>query len=276
MAAKSYPVYKTEEWIAKTDYGFRFAMVENRDFSAVEHSHDFYEITTVFCGSMQHRINSRDYTQKKGDICILRPGDRHLQTRQGEIIKAGVYSISAAVIEPFLAVFDAKNRLYANRNGVIFHVHSQQLQSLQQAYAQHQCQSGQQKLDQGRIIISMLLQYYLQFENGEQVDWIDRITREMNTPENLAEGVPALQRIANLSHPQLCRVFRRTINKTPQEFIRELRLNYAYAMVCNTDESFEKISAMVGYASFSHFSNIFKEHFQQSPSALRKTTIKYW
>lgn len=276
MAAKTYPVYKTEEWISKTDFGFRFAMVENREFSNIEHSHDFYEITMAFSGAINHKINGRTYSQKTGDICILRPGDCHLQSRQADTIKACVCSIAASVIEPFLTAFDVKRRISATKDGVIFHVHSQQAQNLQQAFEQLQCYSGQQKVDQGKIIISMILQYYLQFENGEQVDWIDKITREMNTPENLAEGVSALQRIANLSHPQLCRVFRRTIDQTPQQFIKELRLNYAYAMICNTDEPFEKIAAMVGYASFSHFSDIFKKQFRQSPSALRKTTIKYW
>lgn len=276
MSAKASPVYKTEEWIAKTDFGFRFAMVENRDFSNVEHSHDFYEITAVFSGSVQHKINGRTHTQKVGDICILRPGDCHLQTRKSETIKACVFSISAAVMDSFLAAFDVRNRLYSNRGGVIFHVHSQQMQALQQAFSNLQCHSGQKKIDQEKIIISMVLQYYLQFEYGEQIDWVDRITQEMNTPENLAEGVPALLRITNLSHSQLCRVFQRTVDRTPQQFIKELRLNYAYAMICNTDEPFEKIASMVGYASFSHFSNIFKTHFKQSPSSLRKTTIKYW
>ena len=122
----------------------------------------------------------------------------------------------------------------------------------------------------------MLLQYYLQFENGEQVDWIDRLSREMSVPENLSEGVSALQRIANLSHPQLCRVFRKTINRTPQQFVQELRLNYAYTLICNTDTSLEAIAALVGYSSFSHFCIIFKERFQQSPSGLRKSAIRYW
>ena len=155
-------------------------------------------------------------------------------------------------------------------------MHHQQAKSLEQAVELLQCYGGQQKKDQGKIIISLILQYYLQFENGEQVDWLDRITREMNSPENLAEGVCALQRIANLSHPQLCRVFKRTVNRTPQQFIQELRLNYAYTLITNTGEPLESIASMVGYSSFSHFSCIFKQQFAQTPSALRKSTIKYW
>ena len=276
MAANGYPVYKSEEWIAKTDYGFRFALVENREFSTVVHSHNFFEIVSVFSGSIHHRINGRTYTQRSGDICILRPGDCHLAIRQTETFKACVSSISAELMDPFLAAFQIRERMFSVKTSVIYHVHSQQIQNLQQAFEQLQCCGGQQKMDQGKIIISMILQYYLQYENGEQVEWIDRITREMNHPENLAKGVLALQRIANLSHSQLCRVFRRTLDQTPQQFIKEMRLNYAYAMICNTSEPFEKISAMVGYSSFSHFSIIFTERFHQSPSVLRKTTIKYW
>ena len=276
MMAKAYPVYKTEDWIAKGDLGFRFVTVENREFSNVEHGHDFYEISVLFHGGMLQRVNGKTYNQRPGDICILRPGDCHLLARQTETVKACVCSISAAVMDPFLTAFDIRSRMSASKYGVIFHAHTPQLQQLGQDFELLQCYTGQQKVDQGKIVISTLLQYYLRLENGEQIDWINRITREMNTPENLAKGISALQRIANLSRAQLCRVFRRMINQTPQEFVTELRLNYAHTMVCNTDEPFEKIAAMVGYASYAHFSDIFKKQFQQSPSALRKATKKYW
>ena len=276
MAQKTFPVYKSEEWISKSDFGFRSAMVENREYSKVEHSHDFYEITTVFSGEINHKINGRIYTQKAGDICILRPGDCHLHIRKCEVFKACCFSLTTALIEPFLTAFEVKRRICSAQTGIIFHVHSQQAKSLEQACELMQCYAGQQKKDQGKIIISLILQYYLQFENGQQMDWADRITREMNSPENLAEGVQALQRITNLSHPQLCRVFRRTLSRTPQQFIRELRLNYAYTLISNTSEPLETIAMMVGYSSFSHFSDIFKKQFQQSPSALRKSAIKYW
>ena len=276
MMTKAYPVYKTEDWIAKGDLGFRFVTVENREFSNVEHGHDFYEISVLFHGGMLQRVNGKTYNQRPGDICILRPGDCHLLARQTETVKACVCSISAAVMDPFLTAFDIRSRMSASKYGVIFHAHTPQLQQLGQDFELLQCYTGQQKVDQGKIVISTLLQYYLRLENGEQIDWINRLTREMNTPENLAKGISALQRIANLSRAQLCRVFRRMIDQTPQEFVTELRLNYAHTMVCNTDEPFEKIAAMVGYASYAHFSDIFKKQFQQSPSALRKATKQYW
>ena len=276
MAIQKYPIYKNEEWIAKTDFGFRFALVKNRNFSDIEHCHDFYEIVTVFSGAVHHKINGQIYKQHSGDVCILRPGDCHLPVRITENISSCVASISAELVDSFLEAFSLTGRISEQENGVLYHIQPQQSQALLAAYEQMQSLSGAAKIDQGNIIISMLLQYYLMNQSSEQLNWIDRITREMNTPDNLAQGVVALQRISNLSHPQLCRVFKRILDQTPQQYIKELRLNYAYAMICNTNESFERIASMVGYASFSHFSSIFKRHFHQTPSSLRKTTIKYW
>lgn len=166
-------------------------MVKNRNFSDVEHSHDFFEIVTVLSGIVHHKINGHIYKQRSGDVCILRPGDCHLPVRMSENLSACVASISSDLINGFLEPFALTSRIYEPEDGVIYHLHTQQAQALNAAYEQLQCMSGMAKIDQGNIIISMLLQYYLMNQNSEQLDWIDRITREMNTPDNLAQGVPA-------------------------------------------------------------------------------------
>lgn len=276
MANKHYPIYKTEECITDADCGFRLALVENREFSPIEHCHDFYEIVSVFSGTIHHKINGSSYIQRVGDICILRPGDCHLPMRQSENCQTAVTSIAKELIDPFLTAYNTVNWLTRESDPILYRIDAQQLQTLRQLLEQLRNYAGQQKHDLCRVITGLLLQLYLQSHAVKHVNWIDQITEKMNTPDNLVLGVPALQKITNLSHPQLCRIFRRILNKTPQQYIKELRLNYAYSLVCNTSEPFEKIAALVGYASFSHFSIIFKEHFHQSPSSLRKETVKYW
>lgn len=276
MADKHYPIYKTEECITDADCGFRLALVENREFSPIEHAHDFYEIVSVLSGTIHHKINGRNYIQRVGDICILRPGERHLLVRQSENYLTAVTSVAKELIEPFFTAYNIDNRLAREADPILYRIHTQQLQVLKQLMEQLRNFAGQQNHNLCRVITGLLLQLYVQSHVAKHVDWIDQITEKMNTPDNLALGVPALQKITNLSHSQLCRVFHRILDKTPQQYIKELRLNYAYTMICNTSEPFETIAAMVGYSSFSHFSIIFKEHFRQSPSALRKETAKYF
>ena len=44
------------------------------------------------------------------------------------------------------------------------------------------------------------------------------------TTKNMAEGVTAMMRIANLSHAQLCRVMKKHKLQTPVSYVKEIRL----------------------------------------------------
>ena len=61
--------------------------------------------------------------------------------------------------------------------------------------------------------------------------------------------------------------------KTPQQYVRELRLLRAYDLIQSTDLPFEDVANAVGYFSFSHFSTTFKERFGLTPAALRKRNM---
>ena len=59
-------------------------------------------------------------------------------------------------------------------------------------------------------------------------------------------------------------------NLNRNQFIKELRLNHAYDLIISTNLSFEEISLLIGYNSFSHFATSFKSRYGLTPSALRK------
>lgn len=73
-------------------------------------------------------------------------------------------------------------------------------------------------------------------------DWFQSILFHMRKPENMAEGVPAMMRLANLNHAQLCRTMKK-LNLDPTKiYIKELRLSTAYELIINTSPPLEEIA----------------------------------
>ena len=94
--------------------------------------------------------------------------------------------------------------------------------------------------------------------------------KKFNQPEYIREGVPALLRLSNFSHAQLCRIMKRMLDTTPQEYVIDLRLNLAFQMIQSTTLPLAAIAEQVGYSSLSHFITIFTQKYHITPSMLRK------
>ena len=87
---------------------------------------------------------------------------------------------------------------------------------------------------------------------------------------NLREGVSALERITRYSRAQLCRLVKKYYNMTPQEYIAEIRLSFAYNLIRFSNMDYASIAEKVGYSSISHLYRKFKDRYQITPAELRK------
>ena len=86
---------------------------------------------------------------------------------------------------------------------------------------------------------------------------------EVNLEDPLALG--ELARTANLSVRQLERLFRQRLGCTPSRYYLELRLHHARLLLMRGASSILAIALAAGFASASHFSRRYREHFGHSP-----------
>ena len=80
--------------------------------------------------------------------------------------------------------------------------------------------------------------------------------------------LPDLARVCHVSLRTLQRHFRKHYNKTLSEWVRELRLDRARALL-TTAESVKYVAFELGYKQPSHFTRDFKDRFGVPPSTLR-------
>lgn len=93
-------------------------------------------------------------------------------------------------------------------------------------------------------------------------DFMDCNYTEDLTLKKLAE-------IAQLSENHFLRNFRQVFDRSPFQYLTELKINEAKRQLLQTDKPISTIAADVGYSSLSNFSHYFKTRVGVSPTALR-------
>lgn len=269
-------VYETATWIGSDDKSFIYSHALNRKLNPEEHSHEFFEIIYLFSGTAEHRVNGRIMHVDAGDVTVLCPGDTHLFVDQSDELE--LYSISSVPeeIQLFLRAYNLESEIQESKEPVMFHMNDRMSTLLLKYFHRLSYLPSQQEIDNMlRVILGRTMQEYVLLSLDQDRDWFQNILFHMRKPENMAEGVPAMMRLANLSHAQLCRTMKKLNLDPPKIYIKELRLSTAYELIVNTSLPLEEIALQVGYKSVSHFSASFKERYGFSPGVLRRQASSY-
>jgi len=68
-----------------------------------------------------------------------------------------------------------------------------------------------------------------------------------------------------------CQLFKRNLGKTFSEYVSELRIKKARALLKQTDLSIEEIAIKTGYVEYYYFNKVFKKHCGITPTKFRKS-----
>jgi AraC family transcriptional activator of mtrCDE len=83
------------------------------------------------------------------------------------------------------------------------------------------------------------------------------------------QTVESLAAIAHMSRSAFARRFTDCFNRTPMDYLRDVRLRLAAQLLGRGDLSVEEVAGKVGFSSRSHFSRTFHDHFGASPLEFR-------
>jgi len=87
--------------------------------------------------------------------------------------------------------------------------------------------------------------------------------------------IEQLAHVAHLSISALERRFKKHLAKTPQQFIRQIRLDNARRLLVETKLPIAQIAYQSGFSDHSYFSRHFKLMFDELPSELRQQQFPY-
>lgn len=83
----------------------------------------------------------------------------------------------------------------------------------------------------------------------------------------------SIEEIANVAYLQsgyFCRFFKKCMGITFLEYQNELRLSYIYQDILSTDDSIKDILERHGFTNYKLFRRMFFEHFEMTPTEVRK------
>jgi transcriptional regulator GlxA family with amidase domain len=98
---------------------------------------------------------------------------------------------------------------------------------------------------------------------------VRRMENSLDSPIEISE----LAQSVDLSTRQLERLFLSHLQKSPSKFYLDLRMAKAKELLLRSDLPITEVAEICGYASTSHFSRFYRQQFNESPAATRKTDM---
>ncbi len=251
---------------------YRHAIVENKYLNTVPHIHEFYEIIIIFSGSVTHIVNGNSHHIEEGDMVIVGPGESHCFSANDNHVDSMLsMQVETGEMETFIRAFELSDYYEQGFTGIRLELGKTLTRSIHNALIQLLSLDTDKHIRQYRIVISKIISGCLARTLHDLVpDWLRNSLNQMFEISNACEGVPAMLRLTNLSHSQLCRLIKKYYNQTPQQYIKNIRLNMALNLLVSTDDDMMEIAEKVGYNSYSHFYTLFKEQFGISPAEARR------
>lgn len=113
------------------------------------------------------------------------------------------------------------------------------------------------------------------FELADKEGRYSRIASVLDTiHQNYSDSlnVADLASAAHMSVSAFHTAFRKVTDESPIQYIKKVRLNKAWELICFDGKKVNDTARIVGYTSTSQFSREFKRHFNESPKSARMTT----
>ncbi len=235
------------------------------------HWHDFYEMDIVLSGQGETICNGQNFPVRRGLVSFLTPMDFHEYAKCENLeiinIKFRETDIDYELLRNFV---DGKSN--------IVYMEPERLETVETICCLLGIlESGKYTKDYNRKLIECLMLAFLgccpqktgrDFESEviqKAVMYINAHFRENPRMSEIAEQ-------CHVSENYFCRIFKKCVGMSYKEYIRKLKLEYAWKLIHNTDLPITTVALNSGYETQSHFNREFKQYFHEPPTALRKLT----
>ena len=242
------------------------------DWHSLTHSHAFSELFFVSGGKGQFLANGELYEVAENDLVIINPLVEHtelsLESNPLEYIVLGIDGLQFMGNNDNLSSFSAIRLPHIT--GKVRQYMNMLLLEVQSADSQRSaiCQNLLNILlililSHHSIEISITASRNISSECAALKRYIDRNFKESLTLDDLAKA-------SHQNKYYVAHAFKDAFGISPIRYLTERRIDESKRLLAETDYSVGEISSMVGFASFSVFSQTFKRVTSMKPNEYRK------
>jgi AraC family L-rhamnose operon transcriptional activator RhaR/AraC family L-rhamnose operon regulatory protein RhaS len=288
MVMKS-PVFRYRR---KKFFGPELALCVLRPFPQGDHElhdHDFSELVVVLSGAGWHASTQGNYALRRGDVFVIRRGDRHAYRRtRGLVIVNVIFDLArlripAEVLDSMpgyraLFALEPELRQRHGRRGRLT------LNEADLAVACDLLENLRHEIERRRPgfvcmatglfmqLVGHLSRCYAQVRDPQPRallrlgDVLAKLEKDCVIPLSLAE----LSSAASMSPSTLGRAFRRAVGVSPIDYVIRRRIQKAAELLTSSDMSIKEIAARTGFADGNYLARQFRRVLGTSPRRYRQ------
>jgi len=259
------------------------------------HTHNFYELNIVISGNGIHHVNNVSYHITTGDVFIMPPDISH-----GYTFDSKKYSIFHLLFNKhFFKKYDSHlnsltgyqilfniDPLIRNQKKVVnnfLHVNIKENYNLMRIFNElsllEKEQKGNIEQEKEHLALYVIAKICDMMEeektayNGSNRYLFDLLKSVEYIHSNYGEKIElqTLYTISCMSRSSYIRYFKQLFNCPPLDYIQNYRLRQAKSMLKHTANPLTTIANNCGFCDSAHFSRLFKEKYQITPSKYRNT-----
>ncbi|TNF09642.1 MAG: AraC family transcriptional regulator [Bacillota bacterium] len=237
-----------------------------------------YEFEFIIESEGYMNLEGKRYPLKPGDLCLRRPSE----ITMGEP-PYSCYMISFALtndtlvdkIQPYYVneILDALPPVLSTKNPKYYELI---FQKILEQYIKNE--SSSQLLIKSLILEIIYAAYQeVKFDYLPSSAYVRIIKNAIHFMENHYTDRLTLEKIADevgLSPSHFQRIFKKTMNLSPNDYLVNYRLMKAKELLLITHDTITDISFLCGFESNAYFSYVFKTHMLMTPSMYRKSHQK--
>lgn len=250
------------------------------------HHHDFHELFLTFGEPSIHTVNGRRQELQPRSLVYIRPDDTHAMESAGLGV-SGLYNLAfpTALMREIHSFLGEHNPLSACELAALPPTKvleaDEYLRLEQRILRLVRIPSAAASVwrSETRALIVLILTEHFAGGGGhggrpsalpEIPVWLNRLCAEMSEPGNFAAGVPRMTELSGRTPEHLSRTFRRYFQRTPTQWLHDIRLNYAANLLAYSNRDILDIMLECGYENTSHFYRLFKIRHRLSPHRYRE------
>ncbi len=255
----------------RTQYSWR----PGRRHRARRHRHDFPEVFWLESGACRHEFGAAHRDLAVGDVVLVRPDDAHGFTPlpPSGFTLCNVACASAAIERLRALHFRTRPWPWDGDEPVVRRFDSEAINRLK-AWGDLLVRMDQDAL----VLDAFLLDLHRMLVDSAGLEapaqgptWLSSALAAFAADEHLlAEGLPALRRLAGCSLAHLSRCLRQHHGRSAEATVTALRLEQAARRLRDSDEPVLGIALACGFPSLGHFYRCFAGRFGEAPARWRR------
>lgn len=228
------------------------------------HFHDYYELEIILEGEGVMTLNGKDIYFSPNTVFFISPDDFHSYTLSDD---ATVLNVSFC--EEMLLRKNPANRILSKKTSVL--EISQKSTKIIEDICRNLIElNGDNIKSETHLLYALfdMLPTFYELKSSDSytdkaISYIDIHFKENLTAQDVAK-------YCNINTDYLNNLFKKDLDKTVTQYIREKRITYADTLLRITNLSVSEIAFGCGFQSIQTFNRLYKEYYNQTPSRNKK------